>query len=198
MIDEMLPLAGFRELWGRSIFQCPYCHGWEVQDRRWGYLALPTSASHLPRFALQARGWTRDLVVFTGGAFELAPETRAPLEAAGIRVETAPVSRLVTQEDRLAGVELATGTTVPCDVLFAHPPQHQVALVRSLGVALDEEGYVQTIDPMACETSVSGIYAAGDLTTRMQGAMFGAAAGTRAAAAINAELTAELATERLL
>src|SRR4051812_31023921 len=39
MIDEMLALGGFRELWGRSIFQCPYCHGWEVRDTRWAHLA---------------------------------------------------------------------------------------------------------------------------------------------------------------
>src|SRR5262245_55977893 len=45
MVDEMLPLDGFRELWGRAIFQCPYCHGWEVQDRRWGYLALAADSS---------------------------------------------------------------------------------------------------------------------------------------------------------
>src|SRR5687768_5416077 len=59
MVDEMLPIEGFRELWGRSIFQCPYCHGWEVQDRRWGYLAH--DAAMLP-FALKLRGWTKDVV----------------------------------------------------------------------------------------------------------------------------------------
>jgi thioredoxin reductase len=40
MIDEGVDLPGFHEAWGTSIFQCPYCHGWEVRDRRWGYLAL--------------------------------------------------------------------------------------------------------------------------------------------------------------
>src|SRR6188768_1204343 len=30
MIDELLPIEGYSELWGQSIFQCPYCHGWEV------------------------------------------------------------------------------------------------------------------------------------------------------------------------
>src|SRR5882672_7143717 len=35
MVDAMLPIEGFRELWGHAVFQCPYCHGWEVQDRRW-------------------------------------------------------------------------------------------------------------------------------------------------------------------
>jgi thioredoxin reductase len=192
MIDEMLPIEGFRELWGRAIFQCPYCHGWEAQDRRWGYLARAADASHLLPFALQARSWTRDVVVFTGGAFDVPEEARVRLHAAGIRLETAPVARLVGREDRLEAVLLANGATVPCEVLFAHPPQRQVELVHALGVALDDDGYVRT-DPMRRETSVPGIYAAGDLTTRMQGAILAAAAGALAAAMINVELMMELA-----
>ena len=86
---------------------------------------------------------------------------------------------------------------MPCDVLFAHPPQRQVDLVRALGVALDEHGFV-SIDSMRRETSVPGVYAAGDLTTRMQGAIFAAAAGTHAAVVINGELTMELATTQAL
>jgi thioredoxin reductase len=191
MVDEMLPIAGFRELWGRSIFQCPYCHGWEVQDRRWGYLVVPTNAAHLIPFALQARGWTRDLVVFAPG-ITIPDEARAQLRAANIRLETAPIARLVARDEHLAAVELADGTTVPCDALFVHPPQRQVELVRSLGLALDDEGFVK-VDPMKRETSVAGIYASGDLTTRGQGAMFAAASGTQAAAMINVELTMELA-----
>jgi thioredoxin reductase len=192
MVDEMPSLTGFRELWGGAIFQCPYCHGWEVQDRRWGYLALAGDA-HLSAFALLLRGWSRDLVVFTGGAFEVAVETRARFQAAGIGLETGPVARLVADGDRLRAVELASGARVPCEVLFAHPPQRQIALVSALGVALDDGGYVR-VDPITRETSVPGIYAAGDLTTRQQAAIIAAAAGMQAAAAINAELTAELAT----
>jgi thioredoxin reductase len=81
---------------------------------------------------------------------------------------------------------------VSCDALFAHPPQRQVDLVRALDLALDEHGYVKA-DPMTRETSVSGIYAGGDLSSRMQGAIFAAAVGTQAATTINMELTAELA-----
>jgi len=193
MIDETLPIPGFRELWGQSIFQCPYCHGWEVQDRRWGYLALPSSASHLLPFALQARGWSRDVVVFTGGAFEVPEETRGQFEAARIRLETTPIARLVAREQRLEAIELSNGSSVPCEALFTHPPQKQVELVRALGVDLDDDGYVR-IDPMKRETSVPGIYASGDLTTRMQGAVLGAASGTQAAAMLNVELTMELAS----
>ena len=192
MIDELPSLEGFRELWGRSIFQCPYCHAWEVQDRPWGYLARAEDANVFHHFALLARGWTRDLVVFTGGTFDVPEATRAAFHTAGIRLETAPVVRLLAREARLEAVELAEGRTVPCEVLFAHPPQRQVELVRGLGLALDEHGFVQ-VDPMTRETSVPGIYAAGDLTTRIQAAILAAAAGVHAAAMLNAELTMELA-----
>jgi thioredoxin reductase len=197
MVDEMLPIEGFRELWGRGIFQCPYCHGWEVQDRRWGYLGRAADAAHFLPFSLMARGWTRDLVVFSGGTFEVPPEARVTLDAAGIRLVTAPVVRLLGQDQRLEAVELADGTHVACEVLFTHPPQQQVELVRELGVALGNDGYVQ-VDAMTRETSVRGIYAAGDLTTRMQGAIHAAASAAHAAAAINGELASELASSGAL
>ncbi len=192
MVDEEIPLDGARELWGRAIFQCPYCHGWEVQDRPWGYLAREADSSHLLPFALQLRGWTRDVVVFTSGAFALSDDARLQLRSAGIRLETAAISRLVARGPKLEAVELASGARVPCEALFAHPPQRQVELVRALGVALDEGGYVR-VDPTKRETSVPGVYASGDLTTRMQGALLAAASGTHAAAMINVELTMELA-----
>lgn len=198
MIDETIPIEGFRELWGRSIFQCPYCHGWEAQDRRWGCLVLADSP-HLVAFALQMRGWSREVVVFTGGAFAIASDVRERLEAAGIRCETAAIARLVAKDERLEAVELADGRRVPCEVLFAHPPQRQVELVRAVGVALDDDGYVRT-DPMGLETSVPGIYAAGDLTTRMQSAIIAAAAGMQAAARINVDLSMDpawIATQSL-
>jgi len=190
MIDEMLPIDGFRELWGRSIFQCPYCHGWEVQDRPWGYLARAAGASLLTLFALQARAWTSDLVVFTNGEFDVPEADRRTLASAGIRLETDPIARLLSRDGHLDRIELKTGTVVPCAALFAHPPQRQVDLVRALGVALDEHGYVQ-VDPARRETSVPGIYAGGDLANRQQGAIFAAAAGTQAAAILNLELTSE-------
>lgn len=189
MLDEMLPLEGFRELWGSAIFQCPYCHGWEIREQRWAYLA--SAGERLP-FALLMRGWTADVMVFTGGDVLVPPEMQQQFAAAGIRVETRPIARLVARAGRLEGVELRDGSLVARDALFAHPPQRQVDLVRALELALDADGFVR-VDPMTRETSIPGIYAAGDLIWRMQGAMFAAAAGTQAATMINHELTTELA-----
>ncbi|MFO0607207.1 MAG: NAD(P)/FAD-dependent oxidoreductase [Polyangiales bacterium] len=188
MIDELPALSGYRELWGRSIFQCPYCHGWEVQDRPFGLLAdAPFWLEHAPFF----RGWTDDLVVFTGGQFEVTDAMRAPLTAAGVGLEERPLRRLVAGDDgRLAAVELADGTTVTREVLFAKPPQRQTALVAALGLDLDEQGLVRVDAQM--RTSRAGVYAAGDLTTMLQTAVGAAAAGMTAAACVNRELTMEL------
>lgn len=193
MIDEPPSIEGLGALWGRSVFQCPYCHGWESQDRPWGYLAHAATAAHLVPFALQMLGWTQTATVFTHGAGALPDDVAATLTAAGVRVQTAPIVRLAPGDGGLVGVVLEGGETVACEALFVHPPQRQVGLVDGLGLARDAEGYVQ-VDPMRRETSRAGVYAAGDLTTRMQSALFAAAAGSQAAAMLNVDLMLERAS----
>lgn len=188
MMDEMLPIPGYDGAWGHSIFQCPYCHGWEVRERAWGYLAH--SAERLP-FGTFLRGWTRDVMVFTNGAFEVPEATLEEFRAASVKLETRRITRLVQQEGALEALELEDGTRVSREILFTHPPQRQVELVSALGLKLDGDGFVE-VDPMTRQTSIPGIYAGGDLTTRMQGASFASAQGVQAAAMINHELTVEL------
>jgi thioredoxin reductase len=190
MIDDMPEIEGFRELWGKSIFQCPYCHGWEVQERRFAYLA--TSVDMLA-FPLLLRGWTRDVVVLTDGRFAVPPEAAERLRDAGIGVDHRRLRRLVAGGDLLARIEFAEGDAMDRDVLFAHPRQRQTELVRSLDLAVDDKGFVR-VDDTQRETSVPGVYAAGDLITAAQGALLAAASGTLAAAMLNHALTTELAT----
>jgi len=190
MIDELPSLEGFRALWGSGIFQCPYCHGWEVQDQRFGYLALDPE---MLMFAPLLRGWTRSVSVFTRGAFAVPEEQRDTLAHAGITLDERPVTRLVQKDGHLAQLDFAEGPPVQMDVLFAHPPQRHVAQVSALGLTLDALGFVQ-VHEQHRETSRPGIYAAGDLTTRGQSAVLAAASGMMAAAGINHELTVELAT----
>lgn len=184
MIDELPALPGFAALWGHAIFQCPYCHGWEARDRKWGYLALAPNP-HLPMFALKLAGWTDAVTIFAGEDVLPAAE-RARLERAGLTVEPRPVARLVGEGAQLLAVEVADGTRVAIDTLFAHPPQRQVDLVRALGVGLDADGCV-ALDPMR-QTSIPGIYAAGDLATKQQAAINAASTGTQTATMIMMDL----------
>ena len=135
--------------------------------------------------------------LFRQGFDRCIGRTKEKIRAAGIQLETAPISRLVARGSELEAIELQAGARVACDFLFTHPPQQHVDVVRELHLALDDAGFVQ-VDPMRLETSVPGIYAAGDLTTRMQGAIHAAAAANRAASIINMELTTELAVSGAL
>lgn len=193
MIDERIELEGFAELWGTSIFQCPYCHGWEHRDQAFGVLAPKVEFLVM---ALLLRAWTSRVLALTDGR-SVPAELRGQLEAGGVVLDERPVARLVAEGERLTAVAFADGASRPLDVLFARPPQRHVPVVAGLGLALDDAGYVR-VDPMHKETSRAGIYAAGDLTTPMQGAILAAAAGTQAAAMLNHELVPELATKGLL
>jgi thioredoxin reductase len=186
LVDELPDLPNYRALWGTSIFQCPNCHGWEVRDRRFGYLAPNDRCAE---WSLLLRAWTTDLVVFTNDAFEPPAALVADLAAARIGLETRPVIGLRAEAGKLAGVQLADGSEIARDVLFVRPPQRQTALVKSLAVRLDDE--LVWVDDKH-QTSVEGIYAAGDLMTSNHGALVAAAAGSSAAHNLDEELTRDL------
>jgi thioredoxin reductase len=181
MVDELPAIDGFSRLWGTSIFSCPYCHAWEVQDRRFAYLAA--NADSLV-FTLLLRGWTADVIALTNGAFAVPADTTGRFQAASLPIEERPIARLRGDDGRLTAIEFTDGSVLDRDVLFAHPRQRQVDVVQQLGLALDARGFVK-VDEATRETSVPGIHAGGDLTTDAQGAVLAAASGTLAAARLN-------------
>lgn len=189
MTDVLPEIEGFRALWGHSIFICPYCHGWEVQDQRFGYLATSEERALFPLFL---RGWSHDVTLFTNGAFAISASQREQLEAGRVRVDERPIARLLASGTQLQGVALRDGTVQPLDILFAHPAQQHVALVEQLALDRTTSGHL-AVDPMNAQTSTPGIYAAGDLVTAAQRALGAAASGMHAAAMLNHELTMELA-----
>jgi thioredoxin reductase len=188
MVDELPEIDGLRALWGRSIFMCPYCHGWEAQNREFGFLAPGPEALE---FALLLRGWTNAIVVLTDGKFAVPAEMQTRLAGANVRVDERRITRLSASDGHLEQVEFETGSPQRLDVLFARPPQRQVAVVQALGLALESGGHVRVDEHR--QTSVPGIYAGGDLVSPMQNATLAAASGVQAAAMLNHELTVELA-----
>jgi thioredoxin reductase len=182
VVDRLPDLPGYRALWGSSLFQCPHCHAWEVRDRAFGYLAPD---EHCADWSLLLRAWTADLIVFTSGRFD----PPALLRDARITVEPREVIGLRAEEGKLVAVQLAGGVEIKRDVLFVRPPQVQTSLVQRLGVTLADRDMVATDN---YQTSIAGIYAAGDLMTHSHGAMVAAAHGASAAHALDEELTRDL------
>jgi thioredoxin reductase len=185
VVDELPPWPGLAELWGETVFQCPYCHGHEVRGLRW---ALVAHEPHMIELAAMARLWTDDVVVLTEGKLEVDAQR---LARAGLRLEERPIAglRAGASPNRLGAVLFTDGQSLQRDVLLMRPVQRQTALVQSLGLQLDPAGYV-VLDERR-QTSRPGIYAAGDLLTPMQAAIVGAQAGMMAAATITRELALE-------
>jgi thioredoxin reductase len=182
--DELPDIPGVRERWGRDLLHCPYCHGWEVRDRSLGVLGTnPGAVLH----AQLVRQWSDDVIYFAH-THDPSPTDRAELDARGIRVVRGAVSRLVVEDDRLTGVELADGQVIPRSAVFIRPVNtpHPDGLLASLGCDLDEAGFV-IVDTIG-KTSVDGVWAAGNVVDPRAQVITAAGAGSAAAIAINSDL----------
>lgn len=186
--DELPDRPGFRELWGRGIFHCPYCHGWEVRDRP---LAVLNPGEDAADQAAMIHNWSSDLILITDGPAALDDGAREKLGALGIPIIEKPISRLEGDRDsgNLHRIFFEDGTEIPREALFYRPPQRQRSdLAEALGCEFDTEGPLPTVlknDPMTRETTVPGVHVAGDAGTMLQGAIMAAASGAAAAAMIN-------------
>ena len=152
------PLPGIEDLWGRSVFHCAFCDGWEVRDRP---LAFHGSGPGAVRSALVLAGWTDDVVLCTDGA----PDPGGPLlAAAGVRVRTEPIARLAGNDGRLTQIEFSHGPAERREALFVDTRRDQPnGLAAALGCELTAAGTLLT--DADGRTNVAGVYAAGDAAT---------------------------------
>jgi thioredoxin reductase len=181
---------GVAERWGRSVFHCPFCHGWEVRDRPLGVLDRGSDGVHR---ALLLRAWSDDVTLLTDGPSELENGDAEHLGAAGVAIDERPVAGLRGPGDTLAAVTFADGAERPCGGLLVPAPMHQRSpLAVRLGAALAEPGPVVAdgveVDA-GLETSVPGLYAAGDVCPAMPSVANAIATGAKAAASIVRSLT---------
>lgn len=186
VVDVLPEIPGFRELWGRVVHHCPFCHGWELRDRPLGLMGRGTAAMDLARLIPR---WSRDLVLFSDGPAELGEAERAELSALGVLLREEPVAALEGDDDGLA-VVLAGGERVVRAGLYVRPPQRQASdLAARLGCSLTDDGRVQV--DAAGATDVAGVSAAGDLSTPMQAVAMASSAGLMAAVGLHRSLAEE-------
>ncbi|MFI0900636.1 NAD(P)/FAD-dependent oxidoreductase [Streptomyces sp. NPDC020983] len=192
LTDELPAVPGLAGLWGRDVLHCPYCHGWEVRDRAVGILGTSPLAVHQ---ALLWRQWTDRVTLFLHTGPEPDGDARERLAARGVAVVGGEVTRLVTEDGRLAAAELAGGRRVGCDALAVTTRLvANSAFLEGLGLAAEETqlgglaiGTRIPADPVGA-TAVPGVWVAGNVANPVEQVIGAAAAGVRAAAAINADL----------
>ncbi|MGE2722657.1 NAD(P)/FAD-dependent oxidoreductase [Mycolicibacterium celeriflavum] len=185
-------LPGLAELWGRSAFHCPFCHGWEVRDQPLAVLARGERAVHS---SLLLRLWSDDVILLTDGPADLDDAQRRRLRAAGVAIDERPVAELIGAAGYLEAVVFADGDRLPrTGVLVATTLHQRSSLAEQLGAASGEPTppaqYPVHVDALY-RTSAQGVYAAGDVVAQMPQVATAVAAGSAAAAAVVQSLVEE-------
>ena len=186
VVDNVPDIPGFHELYGRSVFHCPYCDGWEVRDRP---LAIYGRGARGLGLSLELTGWSRDLVLCTDGPSEIDADGLARLARNGILLREERVIRL-EGEGALERMVFASGEPLPRHALFFTTGQTQQSqLALALGCEFNEKGTVRT--GRYESTHLPGLFVAGDASRAVQWVIVAAAEGAEAAFAINTDLLQE-------
>jgi thioredoxin reductase len=186
VVDNLPEIPGFADLYGRGVFHCPYCDGWEVRDEP---LAIYGRGARGLGLSLELTGWSRDLVLCSDGPCEIDADGLARLARNGIRVREDRVLRL-DGHDALERVVFADGDPLPRRALFFTTGQTQQSqLALALGCEFNEKGTVRT--GRYESTHLPGLFVAGDASRAVQWVVVAASEGAEAAFAINTDLLKE-------
>jgi thioredoxin reductase len=185
--DNIPPIPGLIELYGHSVFHCPYCDGWEVKDQRLAVYAKNKDGSEL---ALALRTWSKDVVLLTDGEMKLKPKQKEKLEAKGIPVIKKKIKELVGENGKLQQVVFKHGDMLERDALFfVNGFNQQCDLAEVFGCEMSHKGVVITNSKQ--QTTIKGLYVAGDADMDVQFVVVAAAEGAKAGVIINKELQKE-------
>lgn len=191
--DNIPTIPGFKEMYGKSVFHCPYCDGWEVSDRQLAVYAKNKDGSEL---ALSLKTWSDRVIYLTdGGKGKLKASERQYLDAAGISVITTPLEKLIGKNGRLEKIHFKNGKDIDCDALFfVNGFIQQCDLAESFGCDVGNKGAVITNKKQ--QTNIMGLYVAGDASRDMHFVVVAAAEGAKAGVSINKELIKEESERR--
>ena len=185
--DIMLPIEGYAECWGISVLHCPYCHGYEVRNEITGILG---NGEYGYEFSALISNWTSDLTLYTNGKSTLTKNQIDKLVKRHIQVVEDEIFKLEHENGYLQNILFKNGNSLPIKALYARSPfvQHS-DIPQSLGCELTEDGYIKVNSEQ--KTTVHGIFASGDNTTRLRTVANAVAMGTTAGMMANKELIEE-------
>jgi thioredoxin reductase len=176
--DTLPDIPGLAERWGVSVMHCPYCHGYEVRDRRIGVLANHPMASHQ---ALMLPDWG-PTTFFTQGLIEIDADLAAKLAARRVQVEATPIVAVLGDGPEIAAVRLADDRVAGLEAIFTAPKTAPASpLAEQLGCALEDGMTGRHVKlETGQQTTVPGVYSAGDTASPMHNATLASAAGVMA------------------
>jgi len=184
--DDLPEIPGLAGRWGSSVLHCPYCHGYEFSGQRLGVLHMsPRSIQQ----AMLISEWGPTTLYLNGGP-EPDDASLAELTKRGIAIEPAPVKALHGAGSRLSSIELSGGRLSPADALYLGAPTRlNSRIAEQLGCELDDGQFGRIIRTDAERmTTVTGVYAAGDIIRGAHTVTWAAADGVTAGMAVHRSL----------
>jgi len=189
VVDDVPSIPGLQERWGKTVFHCPYCDGYELNRGKLGVLGAGPVAQH---FAAIVAEWSASegTTLFLNDGAAPSQEELAEMVARGIHVEH---STVLTTKDGPSGIEVVVRGERRYDLaaLFVLPHTHVLGgFAEQLGCDLESgpTGLFYKTDPNTKETTVKGIYAAGDAGQALHSVTFAIADGARAGASSHQSL----------
>lgn len=193
MVDELPDIDGLAEHWGRDVIHCPFCHGFEVRDRRIVQIVTHPTGLHP---AVLFRQLTQKLTIVLHDGVTADDPALDELRAAGVTVVATPVRRVVADDrGHVVAVELTDGSRLDADAVTVGPRFHvRVEPFAALGLATTPHasglGDVVEVDATG-QTNVPGLYAAGNVVDPSEQVLQAAADGSRVGGMISFSLAAD-------
>jgi len=185
--DNIPPLEGIMDFYGRSVFHCPYCDGWEARDKTIGVYAKNKNGFEL---AISLLTWSNDITLYTDGKIYLKPLEKDALGRKKIRVVNEKIVRLEGKKGHLEQLLMFSNKRQKCEALFFSNGYHQQCdLAQTLGCEINKKGVVVT--NRLQQANIKGLYVAGDVARDMHFVVVAAAEGAKAGVSINKELQKE-------
>jgi thioredoxin reductase len=187
LVDKLPKVEGFKEMYGTSVFHCPYCDGWEVKDKKIGVYARNKEGWEL---ALNLKTWSSDVTLYTDGKNNVKPLQQVQLDANEIPVIRLPFSKLVGAKGKIKKIIFKNGEEKICDaIFFVNGFEQHCSLAETFGCNMSKKGVV--LANKFQQTNITGLYVAGDASKDMHFVVVAAAEGAKAGVTINKELQAE-------
>ncbi|MGY0413449.1 NAD(P)/FAD-dependent oxidoreductase [Staphylococcus sp. mip270_02] len=165
-------ITNFNDFYGQSIFYCPWCDGYEMRNKK---LAVIYSGEMMLHMVKLLSNFSQDLVVFTNGEKKVLEEDKVLLDKKGIDIYTEPIARLIGNNGRLNGIELNDEQIISVEGAFAKMYwDTQFDFLNKLSMIRDEDGKFET--NIYGETSVEGLYVAGEAKDNFAGQLLDSAA----------------------
>jgi thioredoxin reductase len=184
--DELPPIEGLADNWGTRVFNCTYCHGFEESDRPLALLAVEKVGL---QSVMSLLNLSKDLVVFTDGRGQLSADEQKRIESWGVKIVEAKLTKVAAVADGLA-VHLADGSMIARRAMLVKPTLH-FASGLPVQLGCEQSGPGGLVVDATWQTTVRGVYAAGDIAIHRRSVAMAAASGAEAGVCIDLALTEE-------